>query len=108
MSCLHILNKPLNDNTRSLLIHALDSKDALLLIEDAVYEFKKQNLSFLSQIQQPVYFLKNDCIARGLCCDNHQEDPNHSLSINEEQLLENYEDLVTLLLSYERNITWTL
>ena len=92
MSTLHTVNKP--GQAMTLCFRVVASNDAVLLIEDAVYELKSstQRLSILSA-SCPIYVMDIDAKARGV------EVPAPFKTIN-------YERFVSLCVDNEKILSW--
>ena len=66
MSTLHIVNK--TGQPLSLCLRSLGVNDAIIFIEDGVYNLLSPSAG-LADISQAVYALANDCEARGVLPD---------------------------------------
>ena len=91
MSTLHIVNK--TGQPFSLCLRSLRSEDAVIFIEDGVYNLQEMNARNI-QIKQPGFALLDDCLARGLNISDNTVD---GISMDQ---------FVALTEQYTKTISW--
>ncbi len=92
MSCLHIINKPLNSDKLEQLQQVAANDDAVLFIEDGTYNLVQKNL----ELELPQLYLLPDALTRGVNLDRHSE-----------FCIAHYEAMVQLVLKYDKSLTWS-
>lgn len=90
MNTLHTVNKP--DQPLQLCLRALNPDDAILLIEDGIYNITSHQIE-LQSIPQAIYVLADDLKARGI--KNHH----YFTTVN-------YHEFAQLTEQYDRVLSW--
>ncbi|PWK53261.1 DsrH/TusB family sulfur metabolism protein [Pleionea mediterranea] len=93
MSCLHIINRRINQQTLNEQAKWFSEDDAILLIEDALYLVHALSLESLGY---PVYALSTDAKVRGVETTSKQV-----------EWLNDYEAMVDITILFDKSITWT-
>lgn len=91
MNTLHIVSK--TGQPFSLCLRTLRSNDAIIFIEDGVYNLPEMTFQNI-QVKQPAFALLDDCYARGL---DISDKPANGISVDQ---------FVTLTEQYSKTLSW--